>query len=409
MLIATFLLAPVQAQPENPGPFQAGWTTVSIQRGSRQLNCRIHYPAFAEGAGAQIDTINGPYPIVAFGHGFFMQTGYYLSHFRHLASHGFVVIAPQFPDVQHSELADDLLFCVQYLRQQHTTPGSMFRGLIDTASVGLSGHSMGGGASLLAASRDIRVKVAVPLAAAETNPSAIAAMGSIRGVVYLIAGASDGITPPAQHQIPMYLAANPPKALVNIFGANHTRFMDVAIFDFTDPNGTLTRSQQLLITRRYMTAVLLYGLKFDQSSFIYAFGDSASLDPRISFSVLLPTTSLEELETPAVFNLYQNYPNPFNPTTIIKFSVPSGRDLVPTSRDGQIPSTKLGFGISDLGFVSLKVFDVLGREVATLVNENLKPGSYEVLFDATGLPTGVYFYQLATGAFVETKRMLLMR
>jgi len=321
---------------------------------------------------------------VAFGHGFFMQTSYYLSHFRHLASHGFVVIAPQFPDVQHSELADDLLFCVQYLRQQHSTSGSIFRGLIDTASVGLSGHSMGGGASLLAASRDIRVKVAVPLAAAETNPSAIAAMGSIRGVVYLIAGASDGITPPAQHQIPMYHAANPPKALVNILGANHTRFMDVAIFDFTDPNGTLTRSEQLLITRRYMTAVLLYALKLDQSSFTYAFGDSASLDTRINFSVLLPATSLAESETPAVFYLYQNYPNPFNPSTTITFALPKA------------------------SHVTLKAYNLLGQEVATLVNETLGPGTYERTFNAEGLPSGVYFYQLRTGGLLATKKMILV-
>ena len=117
-----------------------------------------------------------------------MQTGYYLSHFRHLATHGFVVIAPQFPDTQHGELAEDLLYCVQYLRQQNTSPSSRFRGLLDTTFIGPTGHSMGGGASLLAAARDSRVKVVAPLAAAETTPSAIAVMNQIMGIVYLIAG-----------------------------------------------------------------------------------------------------------------------------------------------------------------------------------------------------------------------------
>jgi hypothetical protein len=90
----------------------------------------------------------------------------------------------------------------------------------------------------------------------------------------------------------------------------------------------------------------------------------------------------------------QNYPNPFNPSTNIKF---------------QIPSSKLGFGNWNLGFVSLKVFDVLGREVATLVNENLPAGSYQVTFNAEGLASGVYFYRLQTGALSETKRMILAR
>ena len=59
--------------------------------------------------------------------------------------------------------------------------------------------------------------------------------------------------------------------------------------------------------------------------------------------------------------------------------------------------------------VTLKVFDVLGREVRTLVNENLQPGNYEVTFDAAGLASGVYFYTLRAGGFVQTKRMVLLR
>jgi len=106
-------------------------------------------------------------------------------------------------------------------------------------------------------------------------------------------------------------------------------------------------------------------------------------------------TSLHiDTELPVSFVLHQNYPNPFNPTTTIKF---------------QIPSSKLGFGNWNLGFVSLKVFDVLGREVATLVNDNLQPGNYEVTFDATGLPSGVYYYRLTAGGFTRVRKMVLVR
>jgi hypothetical protein len=90
-------------------------------------------------------------------------------------------------------------------------------------------------------------------------------------------------------------------------------------------------------------------------------------------------------EIPEDYLLAQNYPNPFNPTTAISFSVPTATNI------------------------ELKVFDVLGREVATLVNEPLAPGSHTVKFDAGRLASGVYHYRLRAGDFVETKKMILMK
>lgn len=66
-------------------------------------------------------------------------------------------------------------------------------------------------------------------------------------------------------------------------------------------------------------------------------------------------------------------------------------------------------GISDLGFVSLKIYNVLGNEVKTLINENRSPGNYEVEFDGSDLPSGIYFYKLEAGEFSETKRMILLK
>jgi hypothetical protein len=85
------------------------------------------------------------------------------------------------------------------------------------------------------------------------------------------------------------------------------------------------------------------------------------------------------------FALHQNYPNPFN------------------------PNTHIGFRIADFGFVSLKVYDITGREVATLISENLTSGSYKYRWDAKGLANGVYFYRLEAEGFVQTKKMLLIR
>ncbi len=270
--------------PENPGPYKAGWTSITLNRSGRSMNCRIYYPSFVEGNGSQIDTIHAPYQIIGFGHGFAMQTSYYLSLFRHLASHGYVVIAPQFPDTQHGELANDLLFCINYIKQQNNVFGSRFYKLIDTTQSGLFGHSMGGGASLLAASRDSTVKVAAPLAAAETNPSAIASMNLIKGVVYLISGQSDGITPVNTNQLPMYNNANPIKALPIIKGGNHTKFMDVSIWDWTDPNGNISRTEQLRLTRRYLTSIFNLFLKEDTTYFKYALGNIIKNDANMIFS-----------------------------------------------------------------------------------------------------------------------------
>jgi predicted GH43/DUF377 family glycosyl hydrolase len=101
-----------------------------------------------------------------------------------------------------------------------------------------------------------------------------------------------------------------------------------------------------------------------------------------------PITGIFENEgifVPGDYVLRQNYPNPFNPTTSIKY------------------------GVAVKSHIVIKVFNVLGSEVAILVNEEKSAGTYEVGFDATALPSGVYFYRLRTGSYVETKKMVLLR
>ena len=85
------------------------------------------------------------------------------------------------------------------------------------------------------------------------------------------------------------------------------------------------------------------------------------------------------------YNLSQNYPNPWNPTTTIKYSIPKS------------------------GLVTLKVFDILGKEISTLVDENQSPGTYSVDFQGANLPSGIYFYKLQAGSYSETKQMILIK
>lgn len=98
-------------------------------------------------------------------------------------------------------------------------------------------------------------------------------------------------------------------------------------------------------------------------------------------------------EIPSQFSLYQNYPNPFNPSTKIKFQIPLSRGVA----EGQ--------GV----FTKLLVYDVMGREVAVLVNQQLRSGTFEVDWDATTFPSGVYFYKINIGTYSETKRMVLLK
>ena len=98
-----------------------------------------------------------------------------------------------------------------------------------------------------------------------------------------------------------------------------------------------------------------------------------------------PTAVEDAFSLPKVYALEQNYPNPFNPVTVIEYSLPRQ------------------------SFVSLKIYDVLGRVAQTLVEERQEAGYYKAEFDATALSSGVYFYRLVGGSFVSTKKMLLLK
>jgi len=158
---------------------------------------------------------------------------------------------------------------------------------------------------------------------------------------------------------------------------------------FREGNGTTSEPQQYSYSddlSDIASAKLYYRLK--------------QIDLNGSFEYFPNAFGIEVEIAPSVFSLSQNYPNPFNPTTIIKFT------------------------ISDLRFTILKIYDVLGNEVATLVNEEKVAGIYEVEFDATGIPSGIYFYRLTTvdpstslptvrqgsgQGFTATKKMIILK
>jgi len=106
--------------------------------------------------------------------------------------------------------------------------------------------------------------------------------------------------------------------------------------------------------------------------------DSASVS-------ILVTDIAENLSIPTEYKLNNNYPNPFNPSTIIRYSIP------------------------EVSFTSIKIYDALGKEVSSLVNESKSAGTYEVEFNASNLSSGIYYYTLQVGSFTQTKKMILIK
>ncbi|HMS66238.1 MAG TPA: SBBP repeat-containing protein, partial [Ignavibacteria bacterium] len=137
---------------------------------------------------------------------------------------------------------------------------------------------------------------------------------------------------------------------------------------------------------------IIYDMALDKNANVFVTGRSGGSMATVKF-VQTPTAINQATNNyPEEFKLEQNYPNPFNPTTNLEFGIPSVR------------------GKSNLEFVSLKVYDVLGNEVSTLVNEKKNAGRYEVEFDGSNFPSGIYFYSLTVdGIVIDTKRMILLK
>ena len=131
--------------------------------------------------------------------------------------------------------------------------------------------------------------------------------------------------------------------------------------------------------------LISYGI--NSQGFLYAGQEGGYI-----YRTTLNTIGVKKLSEllPSSFKLYQNYPNPFNPATTIKFDIPSAgaRYIVP---------------------IQIVIYDVLGKQIARLLNEKLSPGSYSVTWDAVNYPSGVYFYKLISDGYVVTKKMILVK
>jgi photosystem II stability/assembly factor-like uncharacterized protein len=143
------------------------------------------------------------------------------------------------------------------------------------------------------------------------------------------------------------------------------------------------------ITHNINTTRSLSKVYFSSANTGWIIGDSGTILKTTNGGITIGINPVSKI-IPKDFSLSQNYPNPFNPTTKIRFDIPQA------------------VGRGDRS-VKMRVYDLLGRELSVLVNEELNAGTYEVDFDGSDLPSGVYYYKLATGSYTQTKKMVLLK
>lgn len=255
-------------------PFLTGHKQIVYQdasRNNRSINAEIYYPADVAGNNVPVAATGGQFPVVVFGHGFVMTWSVYENIWLPLTEAGFIVVFPTTEDgfaPVHEEFGKDIAFLVTALQNEGLDISSVFYNRVAVTSA-VMGHSMGGGSSFLAVQYNPNITALVNLAAAETNPSAIAAAANINIHSLVIAGANDCITPPATNQLAMYNAlASNCKTYISITGASHCQFAN-SNFNCTfgeltcTPTAAITRAVQHGIVNQLLIPWLNFELKND--------------------------------------------------------------------------------------------------------------------------------------------------
>ena len=234
----------------------------------RQIQTEIYYPSTT--AGTSTPVASGEFPIIVFGHGFAMNWDAYSNIWQHYVPRGFIMAfvrteSSLFPSPSHGDFGLDIKLVAQKMLDLQTT-NALFQNHI-YPKVGVMGHSMGGGASFLAANNNTNIHALIGLAPAETNPSAIVVAPNVQVPSIVFSGSSDGVTPPAQHHIPMYDGITSTcKSFVNIIGGAHCYFANTNFnCDFGESTSStgisISRAEQQNATYSILDPWLDYNLK----------------------------------------------------------------------------------------------------------------------------------------------------
>jgi pimeloyl-ACP methyl ester carboxylesterase len=374
--------------------FSTGHTTIvftDASRSNRSINAEIYYPADSDGENVPLATLGGTFPVVVFGHGFVMTWSAYENVWLPLTENGFIAVFPTTEgsfSPNHTEFGKDIAFLVTAMQDEGANSASPFFGRVDITSA-VMGHSMGGGSSFLAMQYNPNITAIINLAAAETNPSAIAACSTITQHALVIAGANDCITPPTSNQLAMYNALpSNCKVYVSITGASHCQF---ANNNFNCSFGELTCSPAPAISRAAQHAIvnslMVPWLKFELEN---------DCNAGIAFEQLVTN--------PTGFTAQKNcFFCPVSGTN--ESTTLESIEVTPTISNGMF-TIKNSRG--DLNQVDLSVVSIDGKVLAaSLTNTNY---SSEATLDLTTAAPGLYMLRLEhlSGA-ITYKKVIVTR
>ncbi|MBK6342081.1 MAG: hypothetical protein IPF41_05705 [Flavobacteriales bacterium] len=269
-------------------PYLIGNRSITFFDASRNRNIatNLYYPG--ETAGGNAAVLAGEWPVLVVGHGFVMGTDAYANLWNHFVPRGYIVALPTTEGgfaPNHGNFGQDLAYLATALQAANDEVASPFYQRVAPTSA-LMGHSMGGGASFLGAANNTGITTVVNLAAAETNPSAVAACAQVQVPTLVFAASNDCVTPISQHQEPMYNALTVPcRAFVSVIGGSHCYFAEsnfnCSLGELTcTPAPAIPRAVQHGAVNDFATLWLDHFLKGDEPAFA-AFLDSASLSTRV--------------------------------------------------------------------------------------------------------------------------------
>lgn len=239
----------------------------------RTIETEIYYPAATDGDDVPI--LGTDHPLIVFGHGFTIAYDSYEIFWKPFVAAGYIVALPRTESgflPNHTDFALDMNFIVASVQALNNDPNSLFYNHVLNRSA-LMGHSMGGGSALLAAELNPNIETTVTFAAANTNPSTISAAQNITVPSLLFSGSADCITPPANHQQPMYDSlASSCRYWINITDGSHCQFADNSFNCETaeqvtcGSTPTISDAAQLQITLSYTMPWLAFWLKADATA-----------------------------------------------------------------------------------------------------------------------------------------------
>jgi hypothetical protein len=366
-------------------PFQIGHSTINFtdaSRNNRVIATEIYYPSDVVGDNVALTTATtDTFPVLSFGHGFVMTWDSYQNFWEALVPNGYIIAFPKTEgslSPSHLDFGKDLSFVLNQMVALGNNSTSIFFNRISIMNA-VIGHSMGGGASFLAAQLNSNIKTLVNFAPAETNPSAITAAASITIPSLIFAGLNDCVTPPNTNQIPMYNGLGSScKTLINIIGASHCQMSNSnSLCNFGEltctPTATITRSVQHAKIFSYFRPWLDYQLK------------GICTQGNLFDTQLIEDTSITFLKNCIQCNPLENgfsntieeivfYPNPVKETFVI-----NGLNL-----------TKY----------QIKIFDINLRQ---LIDSNFVE-NYRI--DTSKWTTGMYFYELISDEKIKKGKFI---